>query len=67
MKYFKVYKSGGGYVETVCASSITKAAKEFIGRLPKSAKFELISRECGRITYTDNYTVMSDYVISFPA
>ncbi|EGW36451.1 hypothetical protein [Desulfosporosinus sp. OT] len=62
-KLYKVFKAGGAQMETLHATCITKAAKQFIATLDKPAKYELYSKEQASVRYNDNHNAMSDFVI----
>jgi len=62
-KLYKVLNAGSTQIGMICATCITKATKQFIATLDKPAKHELYSREQASVRYSDNYCVMSDFVI----
>lgn len=63
MKTYNVFKSGSTKIGQITATCITKAVKQFMATLDKSATYELYSRGQASITYTDNHTIMSNFVI----
>lgn len=63
MKQYKIFKSGSTQVETLSATCITKATKQFIATLDKPVKYELFSKEQASIRYNDSHNEMSDFVI----
>ena len=64
IKTYATYKAGSTQIGTVYATCITKAAKRFIETLKRPATFELNNREEASIRYTDNFNVMSDYIVT---
>ena len=63
MKTYEIYESGSKRVGTINATTITKAAKQFISTLEKKAKYNLHSREVCSIRYSDNRSVMSNFIV----
>ena len=63
MKRYDIYISGSERILTIYSTCISKACKSFIGTLKKPAKYTLQSKQYASIRYTDNYTILSDYVV----
>lgn len=63
MKRYDIYISGGERIFTIYSTCISKACKSFIGTLKKPAKYTLQSKEYASISYTDNYTISSNFVV----
>jgi len=63
LKTYNVYRSGGTKVATIKATCISKASKQFIDTLDKKAKYKTEDAYMSEIRYTDNYTIMSDFIV----
>lgn len=63
MKKYDVYIAGSVKIDTVQATCITKACKTFIETLEKQAKYRRITSDYATISYTDNYSICSDFVV----
>ena len=63
MKNYNIYIAGGEKINTVKATCISKACKAFIATLDREAKYEIYNEEYTSISYTENYTICSDYVV----
>ena len=63
MKRYDVYIAGGEKLKSIYAPCITKACKSFIGILDKHAKYRLQIKVYASISYVDNYSICSDFVI----
>lgn len=63
MKKYDVYIAGSTKIDTVYATCISKACKQFMETLKKPAKYKLTTRELASIIYTDNHTICGDFVV----
>lgn len=63
MKRYDIYISGSERICTIYSTCISKACKSFIGTLKKPAKYTLQSKEYASISYIDNYTISSNFVV----
>ena len=63
MKRYDIYISGSERILTIYSTCISKACKSSINTLKKPAKYTLQSKQYASIRYTDNYRILSDYVV----
>lgn len=63
MKRYDIYIAGSEKIDSIYASCISNACKSFINTLGNPARYTLQSKEYASIRFTDNYTILSDYVI----
>lgn len=65
MKTYTILKSGSTQCGTIKATCISNACRQYILTLvrPYGATWNLDSTSQARIRYSDNFNVMSDYVI----
>lgn len=62
-KRYDIFIVGSVKTDTIYASCISKAAKQFIETLEKEAKYTLCGKQYASIRFNDNYSICSDYVI----
>lgn len=63
MKKYDIYISGSTKIDTVQATCISKACKNFIETLDKKAKYTLVNSDYATISYTDNFSICSNFVV----
>ena len=63
MKKYDIFYAGVEKITSVYSTCISKACKSFIGALEKTAKYKLDSKVMASITYSDNHTIFSDFVV----
>lgn len=63
MKRYDIYISGSERICTIYSTCINKACKSFIETLKKPAKYTLQGKEYASISYIDNYTISSNFVV----
>ena len=60
---FEVYFSGGGMYCWIYASCITKAVRHLVEGFDYPATFKVLSRSMATVTYEDNISLGSDFVV----
>ena len=63
IKTYDVYIAGSEKIDTVHATCITKACKKFMETLEKQAKYKRVTSDYATISYIDNYSICSDFVV----
>jgi len=63
LKHYRAFTAGGGELVRFQDTCITKAAKQFIAALPREAAFKLRDRKLASVSYKDNHTITSDFVV----
>lgn len=63
-KRYDVYYAGGAKITSIYASCISNACKQFIENKNLKAKFLLDSKQQAKIRNAENYSFMSDYVVT---
>ena len=63
MKKYDVYIAGSTKIDTVEATCITKACKKFMETLEKQSKYKRVTSDWATISYSDNHSICSDFVV----
>lgn len=63
MKSYGIFYAGGSKITTVKAGCITKACKAFMEQFNKSYRIKKYSCDYATISFYDNYSICSDYVV----
>lgn len=63
MKNYGIFYAGGSKITTIKANSITKACENFMEQFNKPYKIEKHSCDYASISFFENYSICSDYVV----
>lgn len=63
MNRYDIYVAGGEKIKTVYDTCISKVCQSFIETLEKEARYNVMNSYYATIRYTDNYTILGDFVI----